>query len=195
MKIGVKISDKQIRQYRIPIFIVFKDIKISTLYKLIKQISRYLSDVWTRTALHDELAKEKRLKLDIKKFDPEKIIEEILAADEAMRYVAIITGMDIIFNKMKKGKTSLKSVEQETRFAADLSIMNDMQKVFDEPLGKVSQIHIVRKKVHQLVYLIGNLVIYVTCERNIADRKVQEISSKVEQKIRSFFHLCLDDAV
>jgi hypothetical protein len=121
--------------------------------------------------------------------DLEKITDEILAVDRAVRYVAIINGKDVIFNKMKKRKTSFNRVEQETKFVTALSVMNDKHKVFDKPLGRVSLIHIVREKVHQLVYLIGNLIIYVTCERNIDDHKVREISHKVEQKIRSVFHL------
>ena len=48
--------------------------------------------------------------------DFEKMSDEILAIDEVMRYVGItdLKG-SIVYNKMKKGKTSLKNQEQEIR--------------------------------------------------------------------------------
>lgn len=63
--------------------------------------------------------------------DFEKMSDEILAIDEVMRYVGFtdLKG-SIVYNKMKKGKTSLKNQEQERKFSTDLSTIKKMQEMF-----------------------------------------------------------------
>lgn len=117
--------------------------------------------------------------------DFEKISDEILAIDEVMRYVGItdLKG-SIVYSKMKKGKTSLKNQEQERKFATDLSTIKRMQGIFDESLGKITLIHMIREKLHQLIYYVNGLMVYVTCERNVDDHHLLQIEKKIKSIIQ-----------
>ena len=117
--------------------------------------------------------------------DFDKISNEVLAIDEAMRYFGITDREGtIIYNKMKKGKTSLKSPDQESRFAVDLSIVKKIQEGYDEQLGKVTSIHLIREKLHQLIYHVGDFMVYVTCEREIDDHHLLQIDKKTKSIIQ-----------
>ena len=117
--------------------------------------------------------------------DFDKISNEVLAIDEAMRYFGITDPEgNIVYNKMKKGKTSLTSPDKESRFAVDLSIVKNIQGVFDEQLGKVISIHMIREKLHQLIYYVGDLVVYVTCERDVDDHHLLQIDKKTKSIIQ-----------
>ena len=117
--------------------------------------------------------------------DFEKMSDEILAIDEVMRYVGFtdLKG-SIVYNKMKKGKTSLKNQEQERKFSTDLSTIKKMQGIFDESLGKVTLIHMIREKIHQLIYYVNGLMVYVTCERNIDDIHLLQIEKNIKSIIQ-----------
>ena len=117
--------------------------------------------------------------------DFEKISDEILVIDKVMRYVGFTdSDGDIIYSKMKKGKTSLKNLEQEQKFAADLSIIKKIQETFDESLGKITLIHMTREKIHQLIYYVGDLMVYVTCEQQLNDHRLIEITNKIKSIIQ-----------
>jgi len=116
----------------------------------------------------------------------EKMTEEILAVDNAVRYVGIIDNRGKIhYSKIKEGKKSLKSQKEEEVFAADLSVMKLMQELFNDSLGRVTLMHTIREKLHQKVYYTDGRMIYVTCERNIDNHKAIEISDKIESVIKN----------
>ena len=117
--------------------------------------------------------------------DFEKMSDEILAIDEVMRYVGFtdLKG-SIVYNKMKEGKTSLKNQEQERKFSTDLSTIKKMQGIFDESLGKVTLIHMIREKIHQLIYYVNGLMVYVTCERNVDDLHLLQIEKNIKSIIQ-----------
>ena len=117
--------------------------------------------------------------------DFEKMSDEILAIDEVMRYVGFtdLKG-SIVYNKMKEGKTSLKNQEQERKFSTDLSTIKKMQGTFDESLGKVTLIHMIREKIHQLIYYVNGLMVYVTCERNVDDLHLLQIEKNIKSIIQ-----------
>lgn len=109
------------------------------------------------------------------------IADKILAVDDAIRYVGIIGEKgNILHGEMKEGKKLLVSQREQEVLSADLSVMKLMQGLFDEPLGRVTFMHTVRDKVHQLVYHIDDMMVYVSCERNVDNRKIMEISNKIE---------------
>lgn len=101
--------------------------------------------------------------------------------DDAIRYVGIIGEKGgILHGEMKEGKKLLVSQKEQEVLSADLSVMKLMQGLFDESLGRVIFTHTVRDKVHQLVYHIDDMMVYVSCERNIDNHKIVEISNKIE---------------
>lgn len=115
----------------------------------------------------------------------EKMSDEILEIDAVMRFVGIADPQgNLVYSKMKSGKTRLVNHKLETMFASNLSLMKDMQEIFDESLGKTTLIHSIREKLHQLIYHVDNQMIYVTCEPNIDGNYLLEL----EKKIKSIIH-------
>lgn len=113
--------------------------------------------------------------------DFKKIADEIIAVDDAMRYVGIIGEKGKIYHgQMKEGKKLLTTQKEQEVLSADLSVMKLMQGLYDESLGTVTFTHTVRDKLHQLVFYIDNMIVYVSCERNIDNHKIAEIVNKIE---------------
>ena len=106
---------------------------------------------------------------------------EILAIDDSMRYVEII-GEDgeLLLNKMKQGKHSVKAQRKEELLSLDLYNTKQIEKKFNKTLGKVAFTHVSRIKVHQLVWHHNDLIVYCTCEGHVDNNKIIEISHKIE---------------
>ena len=113
-----------------------------------------------------------------------KIADEILTVDDAVSHVGIIAERgSILHTAIREGRKNLLSQKEQEVLAADLSVMKLMQGLFDDSLGRVTFMHTVRDKVHQLVYYIDDKMVYVSCERNIDSRQIMEISNKIESII------------
>lgn len=110
-----------------------------------------------------------------------KVADKILAVDDAIRYVGVIGEKgNILHGEIKEGKKILLSQKEQEVLSADLSVMKLMQGLFDDSLGRVTFMHTVRDKIHQVVYYIDDMMVYVSCERNIDGHKIVEISNKIE---------------
>ena len=110
-----------------------------------------------------------------------KMSYEILAVDDSMRYIEII-GEDgeLLLNKMKQGKYSVKAQRKEELLSLDLYNTKQIEKKFNKTLGKTVFTHISRTKVHQLVWYHDDLIVYCTCEGHVDNNKIIEISGKIE---------------
>src|SRR5690242_18275535 len=127
-----------------------------------------------------------------------KMSYEILAVDDSMRYIEII-GEDgeLLLNKMKQGKYSVKAQRKEELLSLDLYNTKQVEKKFNKTLGNTVFTHVSRTKVHQLVWHHDDLIVYCTCEGHIDNNKVIEISSKIENilgiekptELRNFFEI------
>ncbi|MBI3841935.1 MAG: hypothetical protein HY295_02125 [Thaumarchaeota archaeon] len=121
--------------------------------------------------------------------DFEKTVNEILSLDDAMRYVRIIDKEGkIVHERTKSGKTLLQNREGLGKISVDMTIMKETQGVYDDSLGRMTHMHIVRERVHQLIYFADSLIFYVTCERDTPDQRVFEISSKAGSIIGTYVH-------
>ena|SRR5579872_3795752 len=123
---------------------------------------------------------------------------EILAMDDSMRYVEIVGGDgELLLNKMKQGKHSIKAQRKEELLSLDLYNTKQIEKKFNGTLGKVAFTHVSRTKVHQLVWYYDDLIVYCTCEGHVDNNKIVEISQKIEgilgiskpTKLRNFFEI------
>ncbi|HEV2192247.1 MAG TPA: hypothetical protein VGR54_01360 [Nitrosopumilaceae archaeon] len=117
--------------------------------------------------------------------DITKLSYEILAMDDSMRYVEIL-GEDgeLLLNKMKQGKHSVKAQRKEELLSLDLYNTKQIEKKFNKTLGKVAFTHVSRTKVHQLVWYHDDLIVYCTCEGHVDNNKIIEISRKIEAILR-----------
>lgn len=114
-----------------------------------------------------------------------KISYEILAVDDSMRYIEII-GEDgeLLLNKMKHGKYSVKAQRKEELLSLDLYNTKQIEKKFNKTLGKIAFTHVFRTKVHQLVWYHDDLIVYCTCEGHVDNNKIIEILHKIEDILR-----------
>jgi hypothetical protein len=127
-----------------------------------------------------------------------KLVYEILAVDDTMRYVEIIDEEgELILNKMKQGKYSVKAQRKEELLSLDIYMTKKIQQKFNRALGRLAFTHVSREKVNQLVWYHDNLIIYCTCEGYVDNHKILEISSKIETilgighpiQLRDFFKI------
>ncbi len=110
-----------------------------------------------------------------------KISYEILSIDDSMRYVEIIGGDgELLLNKMKYGKHSVKAQRKQELLSLDLHNTKQIEKKFNKMLGSVAFTHVSRTKVHQLVWYHNDLIVYCTCEGHVDNNKIAEISRKIE---------------
>ncbi len=113
--------------------------------------------------------------------DLPKSVHEILSVDDSMRYVEIIGEEgELILNKMKQEKYSVKAQRKEELLSLDLYNTKKIEQKFNKSLGKIAFTHISRTKVHQLVWYHDNMIVYCTCEGDANNHKIREISSKIE---------------
>ena len=114
-----------------------------------------------------------------------KTVYEILSIDDSMRYVEIIgENGELLLNKMKQGKHSVKAQRKEELLSLDLYNTKQIEKKFNKTLGSVAFTHVSRTKVHQLVWYYDDLIVYCTCEGRVDNNKIVEISSKIENILR-----------
>jgi len=110
-----------------------------------------------------------------------KISFEILAIDDSMRYVEVIgENGELLLNRMKPGKYSIKAQRKEELLSLDLYNTKQIEKKFNKTLGKITFTHVSRTKVHQLVWYHDDLIVYCTCEGDVDNNKIIEISHKIE---------------
>ncbi|MGI0087340.1 MAG: hypothetical protein ACREBI_05210 [Nitrosotalea sp.] len=116
----------------------------------------------------------------------EIVATKILTLDDGMRYVRFIDMEGgLIYEQVKKGKTLLQDREGLGKFSSELPIMKQMQELFDESLGKVRFMHMIRDKVHQFVYYVDSVIVYVTCERDTDPHRMPDIISKIDSSLYS----------
>ncbi len=110
-----------------------------------------------------------------------KLVYEILSVDDSMRYVEIIGEEgELILNKMKQEKYTVKAQRKEELLSLDLYNTKKIEQKFNKALGKIAFTHVSRTKVHQLVWYHDNMIVYCTCEGDANNHKIIEISSKIE---------------
>ena len=118
---------------------------------------------------------------DFPSVDATKLTYEILSVDDSMRYVEIVGDEgELIINRMKQTKFSVKAQRKEELLSLDLYNTKQIEKKFDKTLGKVVFSHVSRTKANQLVWYYEDFIIYCTCEGDADIMKVLEIRRKIE---------------
>ena len=87
--------------------------------------------------------------------------------------------------KMQQGKVSYVTQREEDAFALCLKNMKKMQETLDHALGKVRLMEIRRENLYQLVFFVGNFIIFVTVEPIINRRTLENILNYIEIAIQS----------
>lgn len=114
------------------------------------------------------------------------ILDEILKIDEELvRFAGIIdVNENTLISKSQKNKQSYVNEKEEEEFALDLENIKKIQDKFNVQLGSTVFMHVMRKRLHQFIYYLDNLIVYVTCEPMINAKLVSKISSYAELTIK-----------
>lgn len=111
-----------------------------------------------------------------------KIVEEIIALDSKMRFVALIDLKgNIIEAIMKTGKTSLKTQNEEEHFCKQVAQRRKMRYEFNKHLGKIRYVHVEREKITQLVIYAKRKTIYFTVEPELSINKKLSLVLKIKK--------------
>jgi len=111
------------------------------------------------------------------------IVEDIVALDPMMRFMAIIDLKGNISESiMKKGKTSLKSQKEEEHLCKQIAIRRKIRQQFDKSLGSVNYVHIERQKVTQIVLYPKRRTVYVTMEPNMDIKRKLKLIEVIREK-------------
>lgn len=114
-----------------------------------------------------------------------EMIDEILSIDDVVWYVAIIDSMgNVITSKLKKNTNNVIEDEEEM-YMVDLRITKSMLDIFDSSFGKTISLQTKREKTRQMIYYHDNLIIYITCDPRTDNKKISEISNKIEPLIHA----------
>lgn len=121
--------------------------------------------------------------------DYEKLVDEILAIDEAMRYVIVINEKGIhVSSRMKEGKSILfKRGDQISMVFSELRTLRELLKFHNDDLGLAKSVTINRDMVNIFIYFVPGFTICSSCESAIPHAKMGEISEKMRSIIRRSF--------
>lgn len=114
-----------------------------------------------------------------------KIVDEIIGVHDAIRYVVVVSDRGkMLYNQVKEGKKPYTSEKETEVLSSDLSVIQTMHALYDNSLGRISCMLMIRERLYQLVYYVDNLIFYVTCDRVIDSIKATEVKNKVESIIK-----------
>ena len=71
--------------------------------------------------------------------------------------------------------------------AMDMQVLRKLLKLYDETIGENTFVHLVRNKVHVLIFYVKEWIFMISCDRNTPRIKVAEISDKIESIINKDF--------
>lgn len=114
------------------------------------------------------------------------LLDEILSIDEQIvRFVGIVDiNEHTLSSKTQKSKVSLLTEKEDEEFAMDLASAQKIRDKYNNQLGKTLSVHIKRENLHQLVFFLETLIIYVTYEPITDQYVLGSIVKKIELTIK-----------
>jgi hypothetical protein len=116
-----------------------------------------------------------------------KLVNEIVEVDNAIRFVAVIDkeGKEIESN-VSTNEFLLNVESQQKTLGFDMLILKKLFDLYDEILGTQDFAHLIREKVHVLLYYVKDLIIIVSCDRTTSHGKIVDITEGINQIIERY---------
>ncbi|MCH7648333.1 MAG: hypothetical protein IIA83_06985 [Thaumarchaeota archaeon] len=115
-------------------------------------------------------------------------MDEILAVDDVIQHIAIVDSKGNIIHSKSKNNAKNTIKDETGLYPMDLSITKQMLDVYDYSLGKTISLQTRREKINQLVYYHDYLIIYISCDAKTDNKKILEISSKIEHLVQEMMY-------
>ena len=110
-------------------------------------------------------------------------MDEVLAVDDAVRYIAIVGSKGNVIASQLKKNTNNTIEERDELNLLDLRITKQMLDVYDDSFGSTISLQVRREKINQLVFYHDYFIIYITCDGKADNKKITEILSKIEHLV------------
>ena len=112
--------------------------------------------------------------------DIEKLLGDIVSLSESVRFVFVMDERGKVAGSRVSTRSFLLSQGQASVLAADMHILRQLLRLYDEMLGKNSSVHLVREKVHVLIYYVDKWTVLVSCDREVDRHSLADLSSGIE---------------
>ncbi len=117
--------------------------------------------------------------------DFEKILDDIMGIGKSIRFVFVTNEEGKIVHSRVSTKSFLLTEKQASILGVDMQILRKLLKLYDEIIGKNTLVHLVRDKVHVLIYYVNEWIILVSCDRDADRHELTDISIQIDTIINN----------
>ncbi len=115
-----------------------------------------------------------------------KIVDEIISVSDKSRYVLVVDDKGNPIHSRMVSKSFLLKENQATALATDMHVLGQLLKLYDDTIGKNTFTHLIREKVHALIFYVENWIFLVSCDRNLDRHQIADISENIESIIKKY---------
>jgi|SRR5579872_2320512 len=115
----------------------------------------------------------------------EEIVSEITNVSEFIRYILIVDDK----GKKRSHKIISKSIPSDDRsrlLTVDMVVLKRLLSLYDEIAGKNTCIHLIREKVHVLIFYFKDWIFLVSCERRASRYEISNIAEEIESILKRY---------
>lgn len=113
----------------------------------------------------------------------DKLLDDIIAISDSIRFAFVTDGQGKIVYSKVSTKSFLLDKNQASVLGVDMQVLKRLLKLYDEIIGPNTSVHLVREKVHVLIYYVDEWTILVSCNRETERHKLTDISIQIESLV------------
>jgi hypothetical protein len=113
----------------------------------------------------------------------EKLLDEIVKVNDSIRFIFVTDEDGKLAHSRVSTNTFLLNDKQVSLLGVDMQVLRRLLNLYDEIIGKNTFVHLIRERVHVLIYYIDKWIILVSCDRKTDKHVLTDISIKIESLI------------
>ncbi len=113
----------------------------------------------------------------------EKLLDEIVKVNDSIRFIFVTDEDGKLAHSRVSTNTFLLNDKQVSLLGVDMQVLRRLLNLYDEIIGKNTFVHLIRERVHVLIYYIDKWIILVSCDRKTDRHVLTDISIKIESLI------------
>ena len=113
----------------------------------------------------------------------ERLLDGIISISDSIRFVFVTNAQGKIVHSKVSTNSFLLDSNQASVLGVDMQVLRQLLKLYDEIIGANTAVHLVRDKVHVLIYYVGQWTILVGCDSEIDRHKLTDISLETESLV------------
>lgn len=112
--------------------------------------------------------------------DFEKLLGDIINLSDSVRFVFVTNEEGRVVHSRISSKAFMLGKDQVSVLGVDLQILRKILRLYDDLIGQSTSLHMVREKVHVLVFYVGQWTVLVSCDREAERHKLADLSFEIE---------------